>query len=37
MKDMLFIDDLIRIVVIQWSYYIGSMQYGYLHGLYKVT
>ena len=37
MKDMLFIDDFIPIVVIQWSFYISSMLHGCLHGLYKVT
>ena len=37
MKDMLFIDDFILIVVIQWSYCISSMLHGCLHGLYKVT
>ena len=37
MKDMLFIDDFILIAAIQWSYYMSSMQYGCLHGLYKVV
>ena len=35
MKDLLFID--ILIMVIQWGYYISSMQHGRLHGLYKGT
>ena len=36
MKDMLFIDNLILIAIIQWGYFISSMQHGWLHGLYKV-
>ena len=35
MKDMLFIDDFILIVVIQCGYYISSALHGCLHRLYK--
>ena len=37
MKDLLFIDDFILIVLIRWSYYISSMLHRFLHGFYKVT
>ena len=37
MKDMLIIDDFMLVVVIEWGYYISSMQHGCLHGLYKVA
>ena len=37
MKDMLFIDDLILIVVIQLFYFITLFIHGCLHGLYKAT
>ena len=37
MKDMLFIDDFMAIVVSEWGYYISLMQQGCLHGLYKVA